>query len=129
MIGRILGLAIGLLVLASGFGLWKPAVAARYQHVVDFAGLPLAGFDQYRGLVSWLVMALGLAIALAALQREPDRPRSGRIGVTLLSGEEEPVAGHAVYAEEADPVAQGAFTPEADAAHEAEAAHEPLHAH
>jgi hypothetical protein len=129
MFGRIAGLVVGLLVLASGFGLWKPATAARYEHFLDFARLPLAGFDQYRTLVAWLIMALGAAICVAAVQREADKPKSARIGVTLLSGDEEPVATHQVYADEAEPQAQEAFV-EADGAahaHEAEQAHAPAH--
>jgi hypothetical protein len=110
MFGRLVGLAVGLLVLATGFGLWNPHYAARFEHVVDFAKLPLAGFDQYRSLVAVLIMGVGLVISLAALQREPAK-KSTRLAVTVLS-DEEPVQGEPVYAEAAEPVAQEAHAAE-----------------
>jgi hypothetical protein len=126
MFGRVVGAFIGLLVLATGFGLWKPQTAAGVEHVVDFAKLPLAGFDQYRSLVAWLIMAVGLAVVVAALQREPPK-KSTKLGVTLFSGDE-PAQGEAVYAEEgASPVAQDAYAHEPVAETDETLAHAPAH--
>ncbi len=134
MFGRLGGLIIGLVVLATGFGLWKPQVAARYEHVVDFGRLPLADFGQYRALVSILIMAVGLAIALAALQREPSR-KSNRPVVTVLSDDEEPAQGQPVFAEgpayaEGPVYAEGPAFAEDQAqadAHAHQPEHEPAH--
>jgi hypothetical protein len=92
MFGRLAGLAAGLVILASGFGLWKPAVAARYEHVVDFARVPLGDFGQYRTIVALLIMVVGVVVGVAALQRETDR-KSSRPKLMLM--EDEPAHGAA----------------------------------
>jgi hypothetical protein len=109
MFGRLVGLAVGLVILASGFGLWKPHVAAKYEHFVDFAKVPLSDFDQYRTIVAFLIMALGVVVALAALQREDSR-KSSRPAVTILMGEEEPASAPAAH-EEAPLEAEAAEAP------------------
>jgi hypothetical protein len=118
MIGRLAGLVSGLLILAAGFGLLKPHYAARWEHVVDFARLPLAGFDQYRSLVAMLIMAIGLVVALAALQREPARKKT-KLHVTVLSEPEQAAPA---------PAAEPAHDHHDDHGHAAEPAHaEPAH--
>ena len=94
MFGRLVGLVIGLAIAATGFGLYKPLVAAKYETFVDFTRLPLGPFDQYRTIVAFLVMALGIVVALASLQRETSR-KSTRPVLTMLGGDEEPSDDHA----------------------------------
>ena len=88
MFGRVVGLLFGLAIAATGLGLYKPALAARYEHVVDFARLPLGPFDAYRSVISLLIIAFGLVVAVASLQRETAR-KPIRQGVTVLSDAEE----------------------------------------
>lgn len=121
MFGRIGGLLIGLIILATGFGLWKPAVAARYEHVIDFARLPLADFGAYRAIVAFLIMAVGLVVALASLQRETSRKSSRPVPI-LFEGEEEPAHPASGHAEEHATVEEHAHE---EPAHELE--HAPAH--
>ena len=118
MFGRLAGLVAGLLILAAGFALLKPDYAARWEHVVDFARLPLAGFEQYRSLAAMLIMAVGLVIALAALQREPARKKT-RLHATVLGEPEE-----AAPAAAAGPPAEAHHD---DHGHPAEPAHAEAH--
>ncbi len=101
MFGRLAGLGVGLVILASGFALWKPAIAARYEHVVDFARLPLGDFSPYRTVVSLLIMAAGLAVAIAAVQRESDKPR--RRAPTIFMDQETAEAAPETHEGEAPP--------------------------
>jgi hypothetical protein len=87
MIGRIVGALIGLLVAAIGFGIWKPATAAKWQHVVDFSKWTLGPFGAHHTIMAFLIMAVGLVMTLAALQRETARPRRKP---TILFSEPEP---------------------------------------
>jgi hypothetical protein len=87
MIGRLVGLVIGLAIAAAGFGLYKPLLAAKYETFIDFARLSLGPFDMYRTVISFLIMAIGVVVAVAALQRETSR-KSTRPVLTMLDGEE-----------------------------------------
>jgi hypothetical protein len=119
MFGRVTGLIVGLLVLVSGFGLLEPQVVGRYEHAIDFARLPLGQFDLYRPVVATLIMMLGAVIAIAALQREPER-KSSRPAITVLSGDEEPVqATETIFAEtpeQEDPPVEPSHEPEPELA-------------
>ena len=66
MIGRIVGLVIGLATALFGYGLWKPVQLARYVPVkyLDLSHFPLGPYEQYKALTAGLTIALGLAIAL-----------------------------------------------------------------
>jgi hypothetical protein len=114
MFGRLAGLVVGLAIALAGLGLWKPLLAAKYEKAIDFAALKLGPFDQYRAMVSLLIIAAGLVIAVAALQREPARKKT-KLYATVLS---EP--------EEAAPVAETLFAP-AEHHHDGDDA-EPAHA-
>lgn len=89
MIGRLLWLVAGLAISVFGLGMWKPALAAKYEQAFDFAKLNLSLFDPYRTVIAFVVMGFGLAVMLAALQREPTKKRI-RQGVTLFTEAEEP---------------------------------------
>ncbi len=80
MFGRFVGLVIGLVVMALGYGLWKPETFARY---VDLAHVDLGPFATYRTIVCGVIAAVGLVIALAALQRP--RRQSFRPATTMFS--------------------------------------------
>ncbi len=88
MIGRLVGIVAGLAIFVFGFGIWKPALAAKYEHFLDFAKLSLNVFDPYRPIVAFLIMAVGLVVGVAAVQREETRRRKGV--VTVFAGDEEP---------------------------------------
>ena len=94
MFGRLVGLVIGLAIAAAGFGLYKPQIAAKYETFVNFAKVPLGPFDQYHTIIAFLIMALGVVVALASLQRETSR-KSTRPVLTMLDGDEEPAHAHA----------------------------------
>lgn len=81
MLGRLLGFVVGLGIAAFGYGLWKPATFAKY---VDLSHVPLGPFATYKTVVCGLIIALGLAVALAALQRRSTR-KSQLPKVTMLS--------------------------------------------
>jgi hypothetical protein len=66
MIGRIVGFVAGAAIAATGYGMLKPAMFARY---VDFSRLSLGPFAEYKTIVCWLIVAAGLVVALASLQR------------------------------------------------------------
>ncbi len=81
MIGRFIGVVIGLALIALGYGLWKPETFAKY---VDLAHIDLGPFAAYRTIVCGVIAVLGLVIALAALQRR--RRQSFRPATTMFSG-------------------------------------------
>ncbi len=87
MIGRVIGLVIGLAIAALGYGLYKPAVFAKY---VDLAHVELGPFGQYRDIVAGLVAVVGVVVALASLQRS-GRPKRSAPAVTLFA-EPEPAS-------------------------------------
>ena len=89
MIGRLLGLIVGLAIAAVGYGVWKPVEFAKYipPKYLDLSHFPLGPYEQYKVIVVGLTMALGLAVALAALQR-PTRSKSTRPVPTLFMSAE-----------------------------------------
>ena len=66
MIGRIIGFVIGLAIAVTGYGMLKPAMFAKY---FNFSKLSVGPFGEYKTLVCWMIVALGAAVAVAALQR------------------------------------------------------------
>ncbi len=90
MIGRLLGLIVGLAIAAVGYGLWKPVEFAKYvaPKYLDLSHFPLGPYEQYKVIVAGMTIALGLAVALAALQRQ-NRPKRIRPAATLLMGSED----------------------------------------
>ena len=82
MIGRVAGVIIGLALAVFGYGLLNPAPFA---HVIDLAHVKLSDFDQYRSLVAYMIIIVGGAVAIAALQRPAQRRRK-RAAPTVLSG-------------------------------------------
>ena len=66
MIGRIVGFVAGAAIAVTGFGMLKPAPFARY---VDFSKIPLGPFGDHKTVVCWMIVAFGVVVALAALQR------------------------------------------------------------
>ena len=70
MIGRIVGFLAGAMIATAGYGMLRPAAFAKY---VDFTRLSLGPFTEYKTVVCWLIVALGLVVALAALQRPSGR--------------------------------------------------------
>jgi hypothetical protein len=103
MIGRLLGLVVGVLILAFGFGLWKPEVAAKYEHFLDFAKVHLAIFDPYRTIIAFLVMGFGLVVGIAAVQREPARKKTRHVATVLSEPEETSHAPPAAHDDHAHP--------------------------
>ena len=90
MIGRIVGVIVGAAIAVTGYGMLKPAPFAKY---FDFTKLSLGPFVEYKTLVCWLIVALGVVVALAALQRPSGggsrKKRSGP--VIFAPAEPEPV--------------------------------------
>lgn len=84
MIGRVLGVLIGAAIAATGYGIWRPAAFARF---VDLSHVGLGDFGQHRTVVSFLIMAVGAAVALAALQRPPERKRAPKAAVMFTEPE------------------------------------------
>ncbi len=111
MIGRLLGAAAGIAVALFGYGLWKPAAFAKY---VDLAHFDLGPFGLYRTLVAGLIMAVGVAVVVAALQRRTTRAKARPVA-TLFSGAEEAPA---------SPPAHDTHDTHAPAAHHEAAAHD-----
>lgn len=89
MIGRLLGLIVGLAIAAVGYGLWKPVEFARYipPKYLDLSHFPLGPYEQYKAIVAGMTVALGLVVALAALQRQ-SRPKRTRPAPTLFMSSE-----------------------------------------
>ena len=68
MRGRLFGLAVGLLLLAEAFALWRPQA---------LGGLPqpdLGPFSQYRLVIALLSAGAGAVVMLAALMRDTSKP-------------------------------------------------------
>lgn len=145
MIGRIVGFIIGVAIALTGYGVWRPAALAKY---VDFSHVALGDFAQYRSLVAWQIMAVGVVVALASLQRASERrrprPAAAMFGAAEAASAHEPppppadAHDHAPHAEEAHDAhgGQGAHDSHAHHdthghhdAHDAHANHEPAHAH
>jgi hypothetical protein len=89
MIGRVVGFLFGVVIAATGFGIWRPATFARY---VDFSQVELGDFGQYKAIIAWLIMAVGAAVAVAALQRPSSRPATRKAALSLGEAEPEPEA-------------------------------------
>lgn len=88
MIGRILGVIVGAAIAVTGYGMLKPAMFAKY---FDFTKLSLGPFVEYKTLVCWLIVAVGVVVALAALQRPSGGGRRKRTGpVVFAPAEPEP---------------------------------------
>ncbi len=66
MIGRIVGFVAGAAIAVTGFGMLKPAIFAKY---FNFSKLSLGPFSEYHTLVCWMIVVVGLVVALASLQR------------------------------------------------------------
>ena len=119
MIGRLLGLIVGLAIAAVGYGLWKPLEFARYvpPKYLDLSHFPLGPYEQYKAIVAGMTVALGLVVALAALQRQ-SRPKRTRPAPTLFMSSE------GEHAPSSDPFA---IAPVAAAAHGDDHGHAPAH--
>ncbi len=87
MIGRIVGALIGAAIAVTGYGMLKPALFARY---VDFGRLSLGPFAEYKVVVCWLIVAFGLMVVLASLQR-PTRKAARRRPKPTVFAPAEPV--------------------------------------
>ena len=74
MIGRIVGIVVGAALAITGYGMLKPAIFVKF---FDFSKLSVGPFAEYKILVCWMIVALGAAVALAALQR-PSGGATGR---------------------------------------------------
>jgi len=81
MLGRFVGVVVGLALIGLGYGLWKPAAYAQY---VDLANVDLGPFAPYRTIVAGMIAVVGLVIAIAAAQRR--RRQSFRPATTMFSG-------------------------------------------
>jgi hypothetical protein len=92
MIGRVVGFLFGVAIAATGFGIWRPAAFAKY---VDFSRIELGDFGQYKAIICWLIMAVGAAVAVAALQRPSSRPAKRKAALSLGETEPEPEEAHA----------------------------------
>ena len=64
MRGRLFGLAVGLMLLAEGYALWRPQALGALPHP------DLGPFSQYRLVISLLSAAAGAIVILAALFRD-----------------------------------------------------------
>ena len=122
MIGRIVGVVLGAAIAVTGYGMLKPALLAKYY---DFSKLSLGPFAEYKTVVCWIIVAFGVAVVLAALQRPSGRSsrkkRAGPVIFAPMEAEAEPTTAELSPAPEAEPH---------DDHHEhAEPAHEPAHAH
>ena len=84
MIGRVVGFIFGVAIAATGFGVWRPAAFAKF---VDFSKVEMGDFGQYRTILAWLIMAVGTAVALAALQRPSLRPAKPAAALSLDDAE------------------------------------------
>ncbi len=89
MIGRLLGVVVGAAIFALGYGMWKPATFAKYY---DLSHVPLGPFAAYSTIVYYMIMILGVVVALASIQRK-GRQRAQRPPVTMFA--DDPVETHA----------------------------------
>ena len=90
MIGRIVGFVAGAAIAVTGFGMLKPAPFAKY---VDFAKIPLGPFADHKTVVCWMIVAFGVAVAVAALQRssgEAKRRKRSPAPVVFAPADDEP---------------------------------------
>jgi hypothetical protein len=95
MIGRIVGVIVGAAIAVTGYGMQKPQTFARY---FDFAKLPLGPFAEYKTIVCWMIVAVGVVVALAALQR-PSGGRKKRVAPVMFApAEPEPVHAEPAHA-------------------------------
>ncbi len=118
MIGRIVGFLVGAAIAVTGYGMLKPAQFAKY---FDFNTVSLGPFAEYKTVVCWLIVALGLVVALAALQRssgrgDAPRPRrkapSASAPFQLALDPEPAVETHKDSAQEPEPLAHETYSPE-----------------
>ncbi|MEI9964816.1 MAG: hypothetical protein WDM92_08965 [Caulobacteraceae bacterium] len=82
MLGKVVGVVVGLAVAAFGIAAWKPALLAQ---AVDLSRVDFGPYAAYRTTVCWLIVAVGLAIVLATAQRSTERAKPRR--KPLLSDE------------------------------------------
>lgn len=118
MIGRLLGLLAGAAIAALGYGLWKPVEFAKYvaPKYLDLAHVNFGPFAEYKTLLAFMTIALGVAVALAGVQR--------KVG----SGKDKPRPAATMFAEAAP--SQDPFTFDAASEHAPAADHhEPAHGH
>ncbi len=118
MIGRIVGFLVGAAIAFTGYGMLQPAPFAKY---FDFTKLSLGPFVEYKTVVCWLIVAFGLAVILAAVQRSsglggaPRRKRKAPAASApaQLALEPEPIAEtHEEPLHEPEPRAHQIHTPE-----------------
>ena len=91
MIGRIVGFVAGAAIAAAGFGMLKPALFAKY---VDFSKIPFGPFADHKTVVCWMIVAFGVVVAIAALQRSSGaaaRRKRPPAPVVFAPAEDEPV--------------------------------------
>ena len=87
MIGRVAGVIVGLALAGLGFGLLYPAPFA---HIFNLAHVKLGDFDQYRSVVAGMIIVVGAAVAIAALQRTAPRRRKRTAPVVLSNFDDSP---------------------------------------
>ena len=117
MIGRLLGLLAGAAIAVLGYGLWKPLVFSKYvdPKYLDLAHVELGPFAPYKTVLAFMTIVLGVAVALAGVQRRIGSPKEkARPAATLFS---EAAPSH-------DPFT---FDAELKSGHEAAAEPEPAH--
>jgi hypothetical protein len=91
MIGRILGALAGAFIAFCGAVILRPAAVSRIFHLGDrVRHLKIGPFELYRDLTGELIVAVGAAVILAALQRKIEK-KSAR-PATHLFAETEAVA-------------------------------------
>ena len=117
MNGRIVGVIVGAAIAVTGYGMLKPAPFAKY---FDFTKLSLGPFVEYKTLVCWLIVAFGVVVALAALQRPSGGSRKKRAAPVIFAPAE-PEPAHAAPSHP-----EPAPAPEA---HHDEHGHEDAHGH
>jgi uncharacterized membrane protein len=130
MIGRLLGLLAGAAIAALGYGLWKPAEFAKYVEpkYLDLAHVELGPFAPYKTVLAILTIVLGVAVALAGVQRRsgPSKEKK-RPAAALFS---EAAASPAPFTFDAEPEGGHEAAAEPEAAHdETHAEHAPDHEH
>jgi len=119
MIGRIVGVIAGAAIAVTGYGMLKPATFAKY---FDFSKLSLGPFVEYKTLVCWLIVAVGAAVVLAALQRPSGGARKKRAGPVIFAPAE-PEPAHAA------PLHSDPAPAPAPEAHHDDHGHHDAHAH